>query len=429
MNKPAPGWPELRLDELKSSVNTAAPTTVTVTPTLVRETYIPPKSAHVQQVWERMEAELDCLDPSQENDYIFRDIVGQHQAKERLCRLAHKSLQRADRECTTNILFDGPSSVGKTTLARTFVKGIQLPLVEINGAKVRTVDEILAAIKSALEEQDRQWRAFHTEIAEFGYDETAAAESRECLKDPNGMKLVEFPGQKYFLPPLMIFVDEAHRLSRPLQERLLKAVEPKDRVMETENGDTINCSRIGWIFATTHPSMLIEALHNRFRRIKLKLYSRIEIAQIVRRAFGLHSDLCVAISRYSPHVPREALDFVREVEEEQQQHPEQSWATCIERVATNLGIDNRGLTQERRDILVALGQNGPMSMSRLAAVAQVDEDTCRDRVLPPLLAGTPDEPALVAVAHKHYITVAGLYELDRRGISHISNQALPKDMR
>jgi hypothetical protein len=48
-------------------------------------------------------------------------------------------------------------------------------------------------------------------------------------------------------------------------------------------------------------------------------------------------------------------------------------------------------------------------------------------VLPPLLTGSPGEPSLIGVTHRHFITPAGLKELDKRGIQHLGRKALPKD--
>ena len=352
---------------------------------------------------------------------IFRDIVGQDQAKRRLARAVFDSWKRhasqlpsgehqSDHLFTTNILLEGPTSTGKTTIARQFVKeGLCIPLCEINGAKIKTAAEILFEIAKTLLDWDKEWR-----------------ERGGGQGDPIGLTLVELPDQQFYPPPMVVFIDEAHRLPKPLQDLLLKALEANDRMLDTENGYKVDCRRVSWILATTNRGQLIDTLDNRCRKIKLRLYSREEVAEIVKIAhpkWGLN--LCRLIAHYTPRVPREALDFAAEVAQEKRRNPSLDWKQAAANVAEDSGIDQWGMTQERRDILRVLGQEGPMSLARLAAVAQCDEETCRDRVLAPLTTSTPGEPALVGVMHKHFITPAGLKELDKRGIRHLGRKAMP----
>lgn len=338
-------------------------------------------------------------------DWAFRNIVGQQEAKSRIARAMWEPLKTEDRRFTTNLLLEGPTSTGKTTLTRAFVQAMGLPLCEISGAQVRSATDVMKAIKRCLLEYDRA----------HGWLDHAAF---------YGIQLQQYPGQKYFPPPMVVFIDEAHCLCRAVQDALLKALEPNDRMLVTEEGYTLDCWRMGWVFATTHPGELLEALVNRFRRVKLQLYKKEEIAQIVKVAHPEWDiSLCRLIAWYSSRVPREALDFAQEVLENQR-IGNKGWNDAAAEVAQDNGIDQWGLDRERLAIIKALGQ-GPMSLSRLAQAAQCDEATCRDRYLPPLT--TPAEgPALVQVSHRHFITEAGLVELEKRGISNIGRRALPR---
>jgi Holliday junction resolvasome RuvABC ATP-dependent DNA helicase subunit len=342
-----------------------------------------------------------------DNGWTFRNIVGQREAKSRIARAMWEPLKTEERRFTTNLLLEGPTSTGKTTLTRAFVGAMGLPLCEISGAQVKSATDVMKAIKQCLLDYDR---------AKGLLDHAAYY----------GIQLQQYPGKKYFPPAMIVFIDEAHCLCRAVQDALLKAVEPNDRILATEDGYSLDCWRMGWVLATTHPGELLEALVNRFRRIKLQLYKKEEIAQIVKVAYPQWDiSLCRLIAYYSPRVPREALDLAREVAENQR-IGNRDWNEAAAEVAKDNGIDQWGMDRDRLAILTALGQ-GPMSLSRLAQAAQCDEATCRDRYLPPLT--TPAEgPALVQVSHRHFITEAGLAELDKRGIDNVGRRALPRQV-
>jgi hypothetical protein len=70
------------------------------------------------------------------------------------------------------------------------------------------------------------------------------------------------------------------------------------------------------------------------------------------------------------------------------------------------------------EILTALGQR-PISKSNLLVVSRVRMDELDKIILPPLMEGNEEHPPLVQVTSKGYaITLAGLAELDKRGIAH-----------
>jgi len=73
-----------------------------------------------------------------------------------------------------------------------------------------------------------------------------------------------------------------------------------------------------------------------------------------------------------------------------------------------------------------LGQNGPVSASRMQYVANCKEEELKNFIMPYLMTETKDRPSLVTVTNKGYcITKEGLKELDKRSISHIGDAALP----
>ena len=117
--------------------------------------------------------------------------------------------------------------------------------------------------------------------------------------------------------------------------------------------------------------------------------------------------------------PREALAFAADMETEWEQKGGEDWEAIAARVARSHGIDRFGLTRQRLNVLVALGQLGAVSRGRMADHAGCGIEELEKFVMPALLAVTADAPAMVAVTNKGYaITWRGIEELERRGIPH-----------
>jgi hypothetical protein len=107
------------------------------------------------------------------------------------------------------------------------------------------------------------------------------------------------------------------------------------------------------------------------------------------------------------------------METEWEQNGGGDWEAIAARVARSHGIDRFGLTRQRLNVLVALGQVGAVSRGRMADYAGCGIEELEKFVMPALLIATVDDPAMVAVTNKGYaITWRGIAELDRRGIPH-----------
>ena len=95
------------------------------------------------------------------------------------------------------------------------------------------------------------------------------------------------------------------------------------------------------------------------------------------------------------------------------------WTAIAARVAKSHGIDRFGMTKQRLNILVALGQLGPIAKGRMCDFAQCQIEELEKFVMPALIVCTAAEPAMVAVTTQGYqITWRGIRELKRRGIPH-----------
>lgn len=323
----------------------------------------------------------------------FSKYIGNKEAVRRLCRAAFHAWGDANHDCGNQAFaLLGPASTGKTSLARMFGQLLKLPFVEINPQSCKTVNDISKSIAEVLE-------TFPIE------------NSNETLG------LFDYGNGNFILPPMVIFLDEAHNLSKRVVQGLLKAVERNDAVMVDENDWKFDTSRVCWMIATTDRGSLFDAFDTRFTKINLNLYTLDEMTQIVQ----VHNpdwdvEVCELVAKFSSRTPREALAFAKEMREEQTMNGG-DWESVAEVVAKDNGIDEFGMQHQRLAILKALGQEGAISKARLCVVANCKQAELEKFVLPPMLASTADQRALITVTGKGYaITKTGLSELDLRSI-------------
>ena len=187
-----------------------------------------------------------------------------------------------------------------------------------------------------------------------------------------------------------------------------------------DNGWYADCRNVCWIVATTERGKLFGPFDSRFTKVELEMYGAEEIAAIVHLDNpGWNLPLCHLVARYAGRVPREALDFAKAIVQEHEMNGGMDWEAVAARVARSLKIDRYGLTRQRLNVLVALGQLGATSKGRMADFAGCGLEEMEKFVMPALLVATPDDPAMVVVTNKGYaVTRRGLEELDRRGIPH-----------
>lgn len=321
----------------------------------------------------------------------FWRMVGQEAAKKKLGRAAVNALMRYDHRCRDIAwLLTGPSSVGKTTLAKLFAEILDLPYIEISPKAIGSVSDVFVQIAETL----KNW------------------------KIPVPLVAHQRP-QNYVLPPCIIFVDEVHALKESVQHGLLKAVENKDAMLQIETGEVLNTFNACWIIATTDSGDLFDAFDNRFCEINLKPYTKAEIAQIVQKNYPEWSDeLCEIVAHYQSRIPRKALEFAREIDMEKKQGNRAGFKRIAGEIAKENGIDEHGMSDRHIKILKLLGE-APVSKERMALLLNVKEKELVRRIIPSLMIETEDMPALITVSKSGYvITKAGLAELDKRHISY-----------
>lgn len=336
------------------------------------------------------EQKLNMVDSSNPKS-PFSNFIGNEQAIRKLQAAAFTALGRDNhmqRELSFAIF--GPASSGKTTIARIYAETVCLPLVEISPKSIKTTDDIFNFIESTLN------------------------------RTPT--PLVEIGSGTYFLPPIVIFIDEVHALSKSVVNGLLKATEHKDAVLITESGKIVDCHKVTWIIATTDEGKLFDAFRTRFSPIMLKYLSKSDVAKIVKlNNPDLSEDVCMLVSHYNSRIPRKALEFARYMRMIKEMNPDDSWEEVASKVAFDEGIDEYGMHEIHLKILKALGQ-GPIARNRISFVAGRKDEEVEKNILPWLLTETDDQPALVSVSSRGYvITKEGLQELEKRGIPHNGN--------
>ena len=347
-----------------------------------------------------VETRRQIVSPSN-SEFSLNKFVGNREAIRRLSRAVFSALGKEDRDCSEfSFAICGPASTGKTHLAKLFAKALGLPFVVIEPQSVKRVHDIFLEIE------------------------------KKCAEFEEDIALFEFNGGRYVLPPMVVFIDEVHNLKNNVVQGLLKATEPNDRTMVTEEGVEVYTGKVCWMIATTDRGDLFDAFDTRFQKVNLRLYSTEEMAQIIKiNNPDWSDDVCRIVAKYNAQVPREALAFARDMRVEYEMVGGDSWEEVASIVAADHEIDQWGMTLKRVDILKALGQS-PVSAAQLPYMVHVKEEELRKFIMPPLMCRTPDREPLVTVSSKGYtITKAGLEELDKRGIPNRGLDAMPDQVR
>jgi hypothetical protein len=342
------------------------------------------------------------LDPSNPISPYY-GFIGNRRALDKVIRIDFETLGRYNHLCSDlNLAVIGEAGCGKNELVKRHARANKLPFVEISPKSIKRVQDIFVEI-------DRVCSAW---------------------KDSEGRKLdlqlVEYVGDyDYLIPPVNVFIDEVHALAAPVVQGLLKATEFKDAMLVTEKNIRVNCKNVHWIIATTDRGKLFDAFDTRFTKVILNLYTKDEVAQIIQ---GENKDwdltTCKLVAHFCGRVPREALAFAREMRLEHNMNSNLSWKDVAYKIANDNEIDPFGMTFKRLAIIKALGQ-GPIGKANLPVIAGVKVEELEKFIMPWLLATTSDQESMVGVDTRGYhITKAGIAELDKRNISHLTVEDL-----
>lgn len=283
------------------------------------------------------------LRPSQWDEYI-----GQAPIKENLRILLTAAQQR--NHPPEHVLFYGPPGLGKTTLAHLIAKETGAQMKITSGPAIDKVGD-LASILTNLN-----------------------------------------PGD-------IVFIDEIHRLNKMVEEVLYPAMEsgvldiiigkgPSARTIQLE------LPPFTLIAATTRIALLSSPLRSRFSGgvHRLDFYKDEEIAEIVKRSakiLDIETDEggVAEIAKRSRFTPRTANYFLKRVRDYAQVHDEPFSQAVVKKALELLGVDDLGLTESDRRLLLTIMEKfggGPVGLKTLAAATGEEEATIEE-VLEPYL--------------------------------------------
>jgi Holliday junction DNA helicase RuvB len=302
------------------------------------------------------EPKTPAVDPDGpgENDSVLRprriaDMVGQREVMEVLQIAIDAAKKR--KEPLGHILLDGPPGLGKTTFAVCIPRELGVKVDMASGPSLKAPKEIIPYLTNL----------------EHGS---------------------------------VLFIDEIHRLPKPVEEFLYTAME--DFRIDIVLGEGVNARTLNLklhpftlIGATTRAGMLSSPLRDRFHiRQHLGYYNIDDLVEILgRNARKLNVELTkdaaqeiAKRSRGTPRVANSRLLWVRDYamsKGDGRIHLEIS-----HRALDMLGIDEIGLDrQDRRylETLIRVFQGGPAGLEAIAHTMSVSSDTLEDEVEPFLL--------------------------------------------
>jgi len=298
------------------------------------------------------------------------EFIGQERTKEHLSIIIGAAQGR--REAADHLLFAGSPGLGKTTLAHIVAAEMGAGLRITSGPALERMGD-LAAILTNLEEGD------------------------------------------------ILFIDEIHRLPRPVEEILYPAMEDGQLDIVIGKGPAarsirLDLPRFTLIGATTRTGLLTSPLRDRFGFVsRLDFYEEPELEAIVMRSsniLGLDvaSDAGVEIARRSRGTPRVANRLLRRVRDYSQVRADGRLSLDVTRDALALfEVDSEGLDKVDIAILHTLVEKfggRPVGLGTLAVAIGEETDTVEDVYEPFLLRKgfiqrTPRGRVATPAAHEH----------------------------
>ncbi|HCX45011.1 TPA: Holliday junction branch migration DNA helicase RuvB [Patescibacteria group bacterium] len=278
------------------------------------------------------------------------DYVGQEKIKINLRIILDAAKKRG--EACDHLLFYGQAGLGKTTLANLVAKDLGFNLKVTSGPALEKMGD-LAAVLSNLEEND------------------------------------------------VLFIDEAHRLNKSIEEVLYPAMESRKLHLVIGKGPgartvALDLPSFTIIAATTRPHLLSGPLRSRFgASFKLDFYDLKDICRIVKRSaqvlnMNMSDEAVEALARSSRSTPRVANRLLKRVRDFADVHDikQVDKATALNTLNL-LEIDNMGLEpMDRRllEVIIDKFDGGPVGINSLAAALNDDVGNIEDVYEPHLLS-------------------------------------------
>ncbi len=300
----------------------------------------------------------------------LEQYFGQERIKENL-RISIEAARKRD-EPLDHLLFHGPPGLGKTTLAMIVAAEMGVSIRITSGPALERAGD-LASLLTSLQ-----------------------------------------PGD-------VLFIDEIHRLSLPVEEVLYPAMEdfavdiilgkgPKARDIR------LKLNRFTLVGATTRFALVSQPLRDRFgAAYRMDFYDEAALSQIVGRSAQvlgcrIQPDGVAEIARRSRGTARVANRLLRRVRDYAEVRADGViTAEVADHALRQLQIDELGLDQMDRDLLSIMAERfdgGPVGLETLAAAVSEESDTIMDVYEPYLLKlgfilRTPRGRVLTRLGYQH----------------------------
>jgi Holliday junction DNA helicase RuvB len=277
------------------------------------------------------------------------EFIGQTRLKQNLQVFLLAARQR--REPLDHVLLYGPPGLGKTTLAHILAAEMEAPLHVTSGPAIERPGDLVGILTNL---------------------------------DPGAV----------------LFVDEIHRLSRPVEEILYPAMEDHKVDVLIGKGPAARSIRLDVppftvVGATTRQGLLTGPLRDRFGIIAhFNYYETEALAQIIERSAGILGYAIAAegiqeLATRSRGTPRIANRLLRRVRDFAQVDGKATIdLDSADKACAALEVDARGLDRVDRAILRAMIEKyrgGPVGLETLAATTGEDATTIEDVYEPYLL--------------------------------------------
>lgn len=294
---------------------------------------------------ERQDSSLDMtLRPSSWNEYI-----GQDHLKKNLRILLDAAKKR--KEPVEHILLSGPAGLGKTSMAHLIARDMNTNIRVTSGPAIERVGD-LASILTNLTPYD------------------------------------------------ILFIDEAHRLNKLIEEVLYPAMESRTIDIVIGKGPSARTIQIELppftlIAATTRMGLLSGPLRSRFgTSFRLDFYSQDDIEKILKRSasilkLGIDETAVALIARAARFTPRVVNRLLKRTRDYAQVHGSGFISADIAKKTLELlDIDHKGLEPMDRRILsviISTFGGGPVGKQAIAAASSEEEDAIEEVYEPYLM--------------------------------------------
>jgi len=300
----------------------------------------------------------------------LEDFVGQEQMKGHLRVMLEAA--RGREQSMGHLLFAGPPGLGKTTLATIVANEMDATIHVTSGPALEKAGD-LAAILTKLEDGD------------------------------------------------VLFIDEIHRLARPVEEVLYPAMEDFQLDLVLGKGPAARTMRLPvahftLIGATTRTGLITGPLRDRFDYpARLDYYEPEELRSIVLRAAGIlgvaiDEDGATEIAGRSRGTPRISNRLLRQVRDFAEVERDGKITNAVARDGLEFfGVDERGLDKATRALLTSLCtmfEGGPVGLKTLSISVSEPTETVEDVYEPyliqqGLLIRTPQGRVATVAAWRH----------------------------